>query len=380
MSSGRDRSKDREEEPPRPLKEREIINIFMACGILEHIAKDIFRACPELKDLTDKNGEDFKGVIREALNLLDKEGVPKIVIEEPKDGAPPSRTKVALCRICSDNAALRARFPEKMAKWFRINQSFKGRLRKEDWLCKGCYGEWYRANREWLETEGNQAEDDKADANESEDESAEDAKAKAPKKEYYLKTIVNLLCLTVKNLAPAALIHRKMLIRYITLDQLELNQLATALNYLRKAGSGVIDQEDFEKACGIGQYSDLFGFSSWKEEHSQREILRIGEAERLKRKKEKQAKREQDEREAKQREAEERRELERKKQLQDQLEKAEREAFEKARAEKLKKLTDTRKKEDEDIAEARKKADALKLKQKEKKEADKRVACPVLED
>lgn len=50
---------------PRQLKERELVNLFMACGILEHIAKDIIRSSQELKHINDKNSEDFKQLVRE---------------------------------------------------------------------------------------------------------------------------------------------------------------------------------------------------------------------------------------------------------------------------------------------------------------------------
>jgi len=343
----------------------------MACGILEHIARDIIKYVPELKDLTDKNGEEFKSVMREALNILDKEGVPNIVIEAPKDENTVSRVKVAICRICSDSGALRARFPEKMGKWFRINQGYKGRLRKEDWLCKGCYGEWYRDNRDWLNDQSVKQEDDamveNVDVSEAEEEK------KGPRKEYYMKTIVNLLFLVVKNLAPKAISHRKMLVRYITVNQLELNQLGTALHYLRKIGNGIIDQEDFEKECGIGKYADLFGYSSWQAKHTHTDILRLDEQERNRRKAEKQQKRDQEERERRQREQEEKREQERQNQLKVQLEKSEKESVENAKNEKLRKIAEARKKEDEEIADARKKQETLKQRVKDKREVDKRA-------
>lgn len=56
----------------------------------------------------------------------------------------------------------------------------------------------------------------------------------------------------VKCLAPEANPHRRMLVRYIALNQLQVVQLPVALHFLRKIGGGVIDQEEFEKECGIG--------------------------------------------------------------------------------------------------------------------------------
>jgi len=144
----------------------------MACGIMEHIAKDIISGCPDLKELTDRNSEDFKAVIRESLNILDKEGVPKVVIEERNQESSGGvvKQKIAICRICSDNGALKARYPDKMGKWFRINQGFKGRIRKDDWLCKGCFGEWYRDCREWVESGAQEAGEDEEVEGEEDDQ------------------------------------------------------------------------------------------------------------------------------------------------------------------------------------------------------------------
>ena len=58
--------------------------------------------------------------------------------------------------------------------------------------------------------------------------------------------------------------HRKMLVRYVTLGKIALEELPTALYILSKSGSSILDQEEFEKQCGIGKYADLFGFSSWR--------------------------------------------------------------------------------------------------------------------
>lgn len=174
---------------------------------------------------------------------------------ETETGNKGTTTSYKLCRVCSDTAAIKARYPERMGKWFRLNQGFKGRLRKEDWLCKGCYGEWYGDNKEWLL----QLQSDKDILNseqQKEDEQIEETESsdtpKVPKKEYFIKVIIPLLVLVVKNLSSKAISHRKMLVRYIALGEIRFNQLPTALHYLRKLGNGIIDQEDFEKKCGIG--------------------------------------------------------------------------------------------------------------------------------
>jgi len=298
---------EHKDETPRVLREREVVNLFMACGIFEHIAKDIYKSCPELAAITEKHVDDFKLVLRESLAILDKEGVPDITIEPHEENAT-GRVKTVVCRICSDSAAIKATYPEKMGKWFRINQGFKGKLRKDEWLCKGCYGEWYRANREWLADQqlGMKAEESTEESvDDSEESGREETEKKQPRKEYYIKTIVLLLFLVVKDMDVQAIHHRKMLVRYITLHQLKLNQLATALYYLRKTGNGIIDQEDFEKVCGIGQYADLFGFGTWDAKCTQIEILRINEQERKRKKELKRQQKEKEELEKKQQQEDE---------------------------------------------------------------------------
>ena len=47
------------------LSEREIIGIFMSCGIYENVAKDIVKNTPELSGMTERSGEIFKAVLRE---------------------------------------------------------------------------------------------------------------------------------------------------------------------------------------------------------------------------------------------------------------------------------------------------------------------------
>jgi hypothetical protein len=49
----------------RPLREKEIVSIFMGVGIYQHIAEDIVKTCSELKGITDKQVEDYKVVLRE---------------------------------------------------------------------------------------------------------------------------------------------------------------------------------------------------------------------------------------------------------------------------------------------------------------------------
>lgn len=47
------------------LKEREIVSLFMTCGILEHMARDIIKNNPEILQMTTKHVEDMKAVVRE---------------------------------------------------------------------------------------------------------------------------------------------------------------------------------------------------------------------------------------------------------------------------------------------------------------------------
>jgi len=181
------------------------------------------------------------------------------------------------------------------------------------------------------------------------------------------------LFLMTRNLAPKAINHRKMLIRYITLNQIHINQLATALHYLRKLGSRIIEQEDFEKACGIDEYNFLFFYSSWNVKHTQTDILQLNEQERKRKKEEKRLRREQEEMEYQKQKEDEKHEQQRQKQLQDQLDKAEQEAIEAAKIEKWKKILEARKKEDEEEKETRAKIDANKEKIQDKREAEKKT-------
>lgn len=94
-------------------------------------------------------------------------------------------------------------------------------------------------------------------------------------KEYYIKTIVGLLYLLAKNLSPKAVSHRKMLVRYVTLNKINLHQLPVALHYLRKVGNGIIDQEDFEKECGVGKSLYFYNYMiSLNSSNTHRTLLR----------------------------------------------------------------------------------------------------------
>jgi len=123
-----------------------------------------------------------------------------------------------------------------------------------------------------------------------------------------------------------------------------LEQLPTALHYLRKLGNGIVEQEDFEKECGIGKYQDLFGFSSWKEKPTQREILHLNEEGRTKSKLEKKQQHDKEEAEKKKNEEEAQQQEKLEKDLQEQLARAEKEARTEIRAEKRQKFLSTRQK------------------------------------
>eukprot|EP01116_Phalansterium_solitarium_P000667 TRINITY_DN10502_c0_g1_i2.p1 TRINITY_DN10502_c0_g1~~TRINITY_DN10502_c0_g1_i2.p1 ORF type:complete len:426 (+),score=106.23 TRINITY_DN10502_c0_g1_i2:661-1938(+) len=360
-----------QEEPPKVLSSRQIVSLFEKCGVDERIAKDILKSSPELSALTDRHSESFKQIIREALNILDKEGVPE-VIEEKLDPSEAPRTKIALCKVCHDAAAIRPSHPDHMRRWFRVEARWRGTLDKQDWLCKSCYASWYRdgGGKEKIANEAAGIVDESANTAIAADDDADAAQKPATRKEYYLKTIALLLYLTCVNLSPDAINHRKMLVRYITLNLLHLEQLPTALRYLRKH-SGIIEQEEFEKECGLGQYKDLWGFSSWSQKPTRIEILHQDEKERRKR----EEKRKQAEAEAalkKQMADDERQEAERVRLLYEQTRKAELDAFNKVIADRVAKLADERAREDAARAEEQKKEDAARKKKKDKKEDDAR--------
>jgi len=358
----------------RQLKEREIVNLFMAVGLYENIARSIIKNNPEISTLlTESLVDPYKTVLREALSTLEREGVPNIHIEKEQTGTDGTQTRtmrVALCQICKDAPTIKAQYPTKMRKYFRRTQGYNGRLTKDHWLCRTCYADWYKEHKEWLKDVEEGRVQDEEDTPQPEDAEGEDKKSEV-KKEYYIKTRALLLLLIVKFLVPKALPHRKMLVRYVALNQIQVAQLPTALFYLRKLGNGIIDVEDFEKAVGIGRWADLFGYSSWNAHATVVEILKTNEAERQKRKQEKLQKRLEAEKEIKEKEEEEKYEQQRQQQLQEILEKAEKEAAEKARADKWTKLAEQRKQEDEKEQEERKKQQQQREKQQEKREQDK---------
>ena len=54
----------------RVIREREIINVFLACGVYENIAKDIVKTTPELALMTEKSADVFKSVLREVNTFI----------------------------------------------------------------------------------------------------------------------------------------------------------------------------------------------------------------------------------------------------------------------------------------------------------------------
>ncbi len=90
-------------------------------------------------------------------------------------------------------------------------------MTKDDWLCKGCYGEWYRGlnenckygdikrfleNKEFAQkAQQGLIKDDEASKEEIPPEEATKKKQK-PEKEKFLKTVLGLLINVVKNLDP----------------------------------------------------------------------------------------------------------------------------------------------------------------------------------
>jgi hypothetical protein len=161
-------SKSTTDDGPRPLKEREIVNLFMSAGIFENVARSIMKNCPEMFSLTDKTGEDFKSILREVKMIIlfevliilkknrplmfSKEKVSplpysmvsfqlslrvSIIFLEPSnkqqvavlssDGTAAEvvvKSKVALCKICKDSAAIHPAYPDKMKKYFKEKQVF----------------------------------------------------------------------------------------------------------------------------------------------------------------------------------------------------------------------------------------------------------------
>jgi len=141
--------------------------------------------------------------LRESLNILENEGVPIVfpVVETSSNSEEgPKKNKIALCKVCHDTAAIRTAFPDKMRKYFRREQNFKGFINKEDWLCKSCYGDWYRDNREWIKQQELGIKDETPEEDDGPIESdSKEEESRLPKKEYYIKTRIYLLFLVVKK-------------------------------------------------------------------------------------------------------------------------------------------------------------------------------------
>eukprot|EP01119_Soliformovum_irregulare_P022650 TRINITY_DN7800_c0_g1_i1.p1 TRINITY_DN7800_c0_g1~~TRINITY_DN7800_c0_g1_i1.p1 ORF type:complete len:435 (+),score=140.74 TRINITY_DN7800_c0_g1_i1:1-1305(+) len=369
------------EDPEKNLDRREIINLFMGCGILQTHAQMLYQNTPDLiGSITNRHTDDMKLVLREAISILDKEGVPEViykpsVMADPSggvdEGATKTRPKTIRCRVCGDSPAIKVSHPVHMSRYFRRFREFKGRVTKDDWLCKNCYGDWYRENKEDL-LAGKLADvENESDEDGVPNDTADDTKSVS--KEFYLKSILFPLFMIVKHLDASAISHRKMLVRYVTKGSIRTAQIATALHFLRKLGSGIIDVEEFEKECGIGQYEDLFGYSSWKREHTQVEILKVGHADKIKKRQEKmQAKLDKEAQENKDRQ-EEKAEKERQDRLAMTVIEAEREALDKAKTDRARKLQDERRHEDQDTSDRRKKEDQDALKMKDRQEAEKKT-------
>jgi hypothetical protein len=58
-------------EKARAVNKRELINIFMACGVFEHIAKEIVKNHPQLtQQLLVTEADEYKNVLREVILLF----------------------------------------------------------------------------------------------------------------------------------------------------------------------------------------------------------------------------------------------------------------------------------------------------------------------
>ncbi|PRP74752.1 IQ calmodulin-binding motif domain-containing protein [Planoprotostelium fungivorum] len=368
-----------EQEGPRILKEREVVGLFMSAGILDSVAKSLIKTHHGLLTLNETQGEDFKAVLREALNVIDREGVPASIFDESSnknvtqaailasDIVPgsASKKKVQLCKVCRDTGVLHPSYPDRMQHYFSSTKELKGTLKEEDWLCRNCWADFYRDNREWIK---NNPQDEQ-----TEEEDAAPVEGRRTKIQFF-KSILPVLLIIAQNLHPSALPHRKMLVRYVATGGIQINQISTALYRLRKIGSHPIETEDFERECGVGKYADLFVDCSWDKHPTERDLLHLHEAERQKKKKEREEQAKKEETERLQKEADEKRQMEREADRQEQLEKVEREAKEKSRATRLQRIQEARKKQDAEDMEHRKKVDATKERQREKKEADRRAS------
>jgi len=159
-------------------------------------------------------------------------------------------------------------------------------LTKDDWLCRTCYSEFYRDNRDYLQEMENK-EEEATERSTKEEDKIEEEPVQKPKKEYYFRKIAYLLYLVAANVPDDAVNHRRLLVQYLCKNKLQLVQLPLALYYVRKQSGSAIEEEEFEKFIGIGRYENLFGFAFWESKHAHVEILHEKYEERMKKKKEK---------------------------------------------------------------------------------------------
>ncbi len=103
------------------------------------------------------------------------------------------------------------------------------------------------------EEKDNETDDSNNNNNNNQLDKDGEEQKKGKQKEYYIRTIVVPLYLLAKNMSKKAISHRKMLVRYVTLNKINIDQLPVALHYLRKVGNKILDPEEFEKECGVGK-------------------------------------------------------------------------------------------------------------------------------
>jgi len=123
-------SRDAKEKPDRVLREREVVDLFMACGIYEHTAKDIVKTIPELTGATEKQGDTFKVLLREAISIIDKEGIPEIIAETHQDAhehleQDTPKRKVFLCKFVKMQQPSTCRFQTICVDFFVEHKDFE---------------------------------------------------------------------------------------------------------------------------------------------------------------------------------------------------------------------------------------------------------------
>lgn len=107
----------------------------------------------------------------------------------------------------------------------------KNPLTVSDWLCRGCYAEWYRSQRHRDEDDEEESEEEREEKESETERTTKEAQLQRRRTERWLRRVALPLWTAVHYLDPVARPHRSLLVRYITLGQLPLLRLPSNLSH-----------------------------------------------------------------------------------------------------------------------------------------------------